>query len=169
MAIHTMKFSMTYKLFGLIPLTREFEVIGGPYKDVADADFSVCLQEERSIKEVIEISGSKGLRLPIRDFSIPEDESRVCKVLRISFLELFAGRSVSAGCMGGTGRTGLFYALMLKTANYDNPVNSVRELYKPHAVETNEQFKYVMDFDVSKLRAGLKTAFIWNWFFRFIS
>lgn len=80
---------------------------------------------------------------PIRDYSIPQGREALRKV----FEEILASdQDVYVGCFGGKGRTGLFMAAFLKYLGNPNPIPTVREQYNSHAVETQEQANYVMNF-----------------------
>lgn len=122
--------------------------VGGPF-DLAPGGhnaFSVAVRAER-IKP-----GQAHLHLPIRDFATPDDPYAVEDAIFDTFRAALSGKDVYVGCMGGIGRTGLFLALLAKTAGIPEPVKWVRANYNPLAVETNHQAKYVNQFDVAKLR-----------------
>jgi len=80
---------------------------------------------------------------PIRDFSIPQGREDLRKVFEEI---LVSDQDVYVGCYGGKGRTGLFMAAFLKYLGDQNPIDTVRSQYSSHAVETQEQANYVMDF-----------------------
>lgn len=80
---------------------------------------------------------------PIRDYSIPNGREDLRKV----FEEILASdQDVYVGCFGGKGRTGLFMAAFLKYLGDQNPIPTVRGQYNEHAVETQQQADYVMNF-----------------------
>lgn len=80
---------------------------------------------------------------PIRDYSIPQGREPLRKV----FEDILASdQDVFVGCFGGKGRTGLFMAAFLKYLGDQNPIPTVRAQYNSHAVETQQQADYVMDF-----------------------
>lgn len=130
---------------------RKVVVSGGPFDNAPGGhnQFSVAVRAER-IKP-----GQAHVHLPIRDFSVPENGADVSEALIKTFKAALNGKDVYVGCMGGVGRTGLFLALMAKTAGIEEPVKWVRENYKIHAVETNAQAKYVNDFDVTGIRKAV--------------
>jgi len=80
---------------------------------------------------------------PIRDYSIPQGREALRKVFEEILL---SDQDVYVGCFGGKGRTGLFMAAFLKYLGDQNPIYTVRDQYSSHAVETQEQADYVMDF-----------------------
>ena len=145
----------------------KFEIIGGPYDAFRrgdNADFGVCVRAE-SCPEDLDVL------LPIRDFQVPlpEQKSDVEYVLRRAFRAALDGKRVWVGCQGGWGRTGLFLALMAKVAGYEDPVGYVRRVYAKRACETNEQCRYVYDFDAYALRSWLYDVAwyrrVWNTLF----
>lgn len=128
------------------------------------------------VKLAPEIKMECDVELPIVDFSVPRDTAQVHRVLIAVIHEMSKGRHVFAGCMGGRGRTGLFFALLAKVAlDYEatlpieqvgelggvrasvDPVKLVRERYYLHAVETPEQKNYVENFDTSPVVAYVES------------
>lgn len=135
---------------GVLPLSLgwvapKLVITGGPYSDykMARNTFGVCVRAE-DVR-------AHDVHVPIHDFSVPEDDDGVKRALVASLKAAIDGRSVYVGCMGGWGRTGLFLALMAKAAGVPDPVDYVREVYTPRAVETREQEKYVAQFDVKQI------------------
>jgi hypothetical protein len=72
--------------------------------------------------------------------------------------------SIYAGCMGGTGRTGLFMAAMLLWADMTtkwihphqrvmarNAIAEVRRQYRPHAVETAQQRQFLEELPLRRM------------------
>jgi hypothetical protein len=127
------------------------EFAAGPYKS-KPTDFP-------GVKLAVEIQEDFAIKLDIPDFSVPDpDEAEAALLATIALVR--AGATPYIGCMGGTGRTGLFLALLAKVAMFSqrrftyrglNPVELIREIYRPGAVETKEQELYVEAFDVSYL------------------
>jgi len=122
---------------------------GGPFNSAPYAAFRVAVRAEGISP------GAADVHLPIRDFSVPEDDAAVEQALKESFEAALQGKPVYVGCMGGYGRTGLFLALLAKTAGVPAPVAWVRENYHRRAVETENQEAYVALFDVSKVRRSV--------------
>lgn len=128
---------------------RKIEVTGGPFNafDTSDPDgFGIAVRYEGISPDQCDV------HVPIRDFSVPSDDGLVRDAISAAFKAAFNGKNVYVGCMGGYGRTGLFLALMAKTAGIKNPVAYVRDTYHNRAVETDEQLDYVANFDVSEVR-----------------
>ena len=137
--------------FGFNGAYFNFDVIGGPfdaYKPGVNGDFGICVRRER-------VPATADVVLPIADFSVPTDDDAVVAALSDAIDALLAGKRVYVGCMGGWGRTGLFFALLAKAAGVADPVAYVRQTYTPHAVETASQQRYVADFDVSSVQSYL--------------
>ena len=143
---------------GTLPITlgwngafQSFDIVGGPYDSFPGRDkaFGVCVRAERAPPKGFDA------HVPIKDFDVPRSKADVDDAIKETLRAALEGRTVYVGCMGGWGRTGLFLALLAKTCGAISPVQFVREHYTPKAVETPEQFKYVMEFDVSELRSWL--------------
>lgn len=142
---------------------RHLVINGGPFDKFPAGDtkaFGVCLREDNP--------GACDIHLPIRDFSVPEDDASVAVALRCALDAALRGEDVYVGCMGGFGRTGLFMALLAKVAGEPRPVEFVRKNYTARAVETKQQYRYVMDFDVSELRYWLFWAAWRGWWDRHV-
>ena len=109
--------------------------------------------EGLGVKMAEEIEHNCSFAVDVADFSVPSgmaiDQLRLA--LEHAVVASVRGGRVYAGCMGGTGRTGLFYACLAKALGKKDPVEFVRANYKPHAVETPEQRAFVENFDVSGL------------------
>jgi len=136
------KFWMNFEL----PL----DIKGGPFREIVTRpkteSLSICLKEEASQME----KGAANIFLPIQDFSVPKpsEEDKVKATVLEALQSALKGKTVYAGCMGGTGRTGLLFALMAKAAGHRDVVKYVRANYRPHAVETRDQERYVQDMNL---------------------
>jgi hypothetical protein len=139
--------------FGWPAAYHGVKIHGGPFDDRPRGPkaFNVCVRAERAPKDAIHAY------LPIVDFEVPGPEQRalVEETLLQALTAGFAGKEVYVGCMGGIGRTGLFLALLAKTAGFADPVGFVRSNYDKRAVETGEQRAYVETFDVTRLQRRL--------------
>ena len=137
---------------GRFPLrlgTIHADILGGPYMQKPKGFYGIKMAEEISRDCVISI--------PTRDFDVP-DRGRL-------FAGLYAGISLAqqgvplwVGCMGGIGRTGLYFGALSKVmSGYQkltkhkpiDPITYVRSTYYSHAVETEQQVQWVTDLDVS--------------------
>ncbi len=132
-------------------------VNGGRYDDFPGGEvFGVCVRAEGTKKRV-------DVKVPIRDFQVPtpEMEGQFITALKEAAKASLNGRHVWVGCMGGIGRTGLFLSVLAKAAGQTQPVEYVREHYYEHAVETPEQYDWVMNFDVREFQGWL-LSYTWR-------
>lgn len=131
-------------------------VYGGSY-----LNYEHGIRRLKGVKMAIEIDKPCDISIPTKDFSVPTQaimtEGVLCAVMSI-----MDGNDLYVGCMGGTGRTGLFMACLVKALNdyqdtHDssffpvNPVSYVRANYKAHAVETVEQQEFVASFKTTPI------------------
>ncbi|CAA2141496.1 hypothetical protein [Hyphomicrobium sp. ghe19] len=130
---------------------RKVRITGGPFDGRPDGEdaFNVAVRAERVQ------AGDADVHLPIRDFSIPNSDADVAVALIQTMRAALQDKEVYVGCMGGYGRTGLFLALLAKTAGIEDPVEWVRDNYNGRAVETERQYDYIDDFDVSGVRRAV--------------
>ena len=131
----------------------DFSIVGGPfdaYRPSGEHDFGVCVRAER-------VPSTADVSLPINDFSVPPDSRKkeVEEAIKKTLDAAMGGKRVWVGCMGGWGRTGMFFALVAKVCGERDPVGYVREHYSPRAVETDMQKLYVEQFDVAELQRWL--------------
>ena len=139
--------TFTFK-FGAVDRT----ITGGPYRDRFKDHLGIKMAEE--IKAPCEID------IPTRDFDVPKVDD-LDKGIRASLIPIARGQKVYFGCMGGIGRSGLYAAALAKTLGIPEPVKYVRANFKPHAVETEQQMKYIDAFQPSlktKLTASVAKA-----------
>ena len=120
-------------------LGRYFEVEGGPYRERP--------LDTVGVKMAVEINLPCQVSIPTEDYKTPPIPAlQVGLIKTVEYI--VKGHPVYVGCMGGMGRTGLFLAILAKAWGITNPVEYVRKNYYAHAVETAEQYKFVMDFKV---------------------
>jgi hypothetical protein len=108
--------------------------------------------------------GDADVHLPIGDFGVPKSDAAVQTAILNAYNAAFRGEKVYIGSMGGYGSTGLFLALLAKTAGIEQPVAWTREHYDFKAADANEQAAYVSGFDVSEVRYKVRRA---AWLMRF--
>lgn len=79
------------------------------------------------------------------DFGLPTDGGRAAAQISAAFSRAKGGQGVEVGCLGGLGRTGTVLACMAVLAGVDSSdaVDWVRENYRPDAVETPDQERWV--------------------------
>lgn len=137
---------MSIKTLKLKYLWKTLTLTGGPYAQrdrLHPNTFGVCMAKEhgRLPNDVF---------VPTVDFSTPP-EAEFQVAIDEGLEQLFKGRHVYAGCMGGIGRTGFYIACILKILEPNvDPIQNVRTRFKGHAVETSAQEQFVRDFDTSK-------------------
>lgn len=121
-------------------------VAGGSYRNallVPEDWYGVSLAAE-----LLPVDGHD--HVPCGDFRVPEVREVVPALRRALREAVINGRPVFAGCMGGTGRTGLFLAMVISVlCPEEDPIKAVRRLYKKGAVETPEQVRFVRAFHES--------------------
>lgn len=96
--------------------------------------------------------------VPTLDFKVPP-QPEFHEALFDALTALHLGQDVHVGCMGGSGRTGVFIAVLLAAISEAETgittngvrVKNCRSLYQPHAVETAEQQKFVEGYNVAPL------------------
>ncbi len=81
------------------------------------------------------------------DFSLPADPAAAREAFAAAWQRSAAER-VEVGCMGGKGRTGTALACIAVLDGIPSPdaVAYVRRQYDPHAVETDDQRRYIAAF-----------------------
>lgn len=154
-------------------LGRKVTVMGGPYREKPEGI--------RGVKLAQEINAACDVRLDIPDFGIPAVHA-VDDALFQTLKVLCEDGVIYLGCAGGIGRTGMFMALLMKTIatlnlqaeektlwykikNFlgfdpspylgmrDFPVYYVRDEYLSTAVETDEQYAFVIHYDPKEMLA----------------
>lgn len=151
----------TYTPISWLPFLKvNFRIFAGPFRNAPGRDpefYRVCLQAENHKFQSAYEEEAGERYWPILDFDVPD--IRVYGLIESQLPELVIeatkNKFVYFGCMGGTGRTGLVLALIAKACGEKDPVAYVREHYRPHAVETNDQKSYVAQYCVRDLRKKL--------------
>lgn len=135
------------------------KIFGGRY-----VNYRPLARRMIGVKMAAEIEHPYNISIPTDDFCTPSVEDMTNGMIA-AVTAMHKGNDIYAGCMGGTGRTGLFMACMMKVASYMSPgayppyltpVEMVRQWYRPHAVETAEQQEFVADFDIKPVVAAVK-------------
>ncbi len=128
-------------------------VFGGSYRDSPEV-----LTNNLTIRLEDGINRRCHIDLPIADFSVPAPgfEQRVRRAVELSLFAAARGEEVFVGCMGGTGRTGMILVLMLRELGFEGPeaIAYVRKHYKPGAVETHAQERYVAEYECGLTALG---------------
>lgn len=86
--------------------------------------------------------------LPWPDFRTPRDHVHATARIVATYERARAGERVEVACVGGTGRTGTVLACMAVLAGHPaaDAVEWVRVHYRPRAVETPGQTRWVLTF-----------------------
>ncbi len=81
------------------------------------------------------------------DFGLPSDNDAFNGALNNLLRRARSGATVEVGCLGGHGRTGTALACLGALAGLqEDPVDWVRSVYCPGAIETDVQEAYVRNF-----------------------
>lgn len=95
----------------------------------------------------------------VTDMGIPEDKEAYRKMVVWVSEQLDAGKKVHCGCVGGHGRTGMFFAALVAYRKVSpTPITYVRENYCKKVVESKAQVDYLMkEWGCEKVE-GYKTS-----------
>jgi len=87
-------------------------------------------------------------RIDWPDFRVPRDTDAAVRAIETAFAAARDGRRVEITCGGGNGRTGTAIACMAVLAGHPaaDAVAWTRAVYRPHAVETWFQRRWVLKF-----------------------
>lgn len=137
---------------GIFPLrlgSIQANLVGGPYRNKPAGYYGIKMAEEINADCVISI--------PTRDYDVP-DTGRLVAGLYCGITLAQQQVPIWVGCMGGIGRTGLYFAALAKVmARYQkltkhrvtiDPIAFTREVYLSHAVETDQQKNWIWHLDV---------------------
>ena len=82
------------------------------------------------------------------DFGLPVDVESTGRAIADVFDRAADGERVEVGCLGGIGRTGTVLGCMAVLAGVPSTEARrwVRANYHPHAIETEEQHRFVLEF-----------------------
>lgn len=104
-----------------------------------------------------EIEKPCDVRVSIKDFSVPTNLVELDNALLESLKAILRGEILYVGCLGGTGRTGMYLGLLagllvpVSVLKYNGDrVGYVRNHYKSNAVETDAQEDFVLRYSYSK-------------------
>lgn len=92
--------------------------------------------------------GWPGVLLDWPDYGLPSDDQAAARAIEEGFGRLREGQDVLVACRGGAGRTGTILACLAILAGVptDLAIRWVRKWYRPDAVETPEQERWVLRF-----------------------
>lgn len=82
------------------------------------------------------------------DFRVPRDDAAAIELIKKAYRLAREGTRVEVSCGGGTGRTGTAIACLAVLAGHpaDDAVAWTREHYRPRAVETRGQRRWILRF-----------------------
>jgi hypothetical protein len=145
-----------------LPMGIQLVFGGAPYRMAGMTHLEQVGSPLFRVKCATEIQGEFDVEVPCEDFGVPLHWD-MRDAVYAAMVAAFQGRPVFAGCMGGIGRTGTFYAVLLKVFYPGQPVENlvpmVKRLYYGSAVETGEQQQLISDIDVDYLQRQVK----WLW------
>jgi hypothetical protein len=129
----------------------KFQIWGGscwePYFKLGRFDIEIGLdQGMRSTKAMAPWAPNRVERVyfPITDMSVPKDVEEFKLLIEWTCNQLQAGKRIHVGCIGGHGRTGMFFAALVKTMlGEEDAIEYVRKGYCKKAVESSEQVKWL--------------------------
>jgi protein-tyrosine phosphatase len=99
-----------------------------------------------NLKSLYVNQGFQVLHLPIPDFNVPSKED-LEEAIKKTVEHALIGKNILIHCHAGVGRTGLFVAFLAKRVlglSGESAIHWTRK-YIPHALETDEQIRWVMN------------------------
>lgn len=94
------------------------------------------------------------IRFKITDRDIPTNFEDFNKLVEWTIAMIMNGQKVHAGCIGGHGRTGLFFSALVKVMlDQEDATTYVRENYCKKAVESQKQVDWLYDkYGIQKVK-----------------
>jgi len=95
------------------------------------------------------------IHFKITDMKAPSDPDEFKKMVEWTAEQIKAGKKVHAGCIGGHGRTGTFFAALVKhMMGIDDAITYVREHYCERVVESEAQINFLhKHYGITKVKA----------------
>jgi hypothetical protein len=96
------------------------------------------------------------IAFPIPDMGVPKSPENFVKLVDWTLSQMEGGAKVHAGCIGGHGRTGMFFAALVAVATgRKDAIMYVRENYCKKACETSKQIDFLVKrFGVDDAKAS---------------
>ncbi len=110
---------------------------------IKDADVYIHLQKGDLDPRHWPWKKGVGIMFPITDMSIPAEPAEFRKMVAWTKKALEEGKKVHCGCIGGHGRTGMFFAALVSEFGEKDAITYVRKNYCHKAVESSSQIKFL--------------------------
>src|SRR4030042_992194 len=111
------------------------------------AEEAECMERTgRNLKSLYLQEGFQVIHLPIPAFDVPSKED-LDEAIKKTVEHAQAGQNIVIHCHAGLGRTGIFVAYLAKQVlglSSEGAIDWTRK-YIPHALETYEQIKFIID------------------------
>lgn len=119
---------------------------GNGFSPAVQMDVYIDLNPRKGINPQVEYPTKQGetyYNFPIINMGVPNLD-RLEEALAFAMSHINEGHSIHVGCIGGHGRTGLFLsALLFRMYGDENATQTLRDMYCPHAVESQAQVDYL--------------------------
>lgn len=79
----------------------------------------------------------------VQDMGVPKDVAEYQLMVEWTKNQLILGKKVHCGCIGGHGRTGMFFAALVSSFGEPDAITYVRKNYCEKAVESSSQVKFL--------------------------
>lgn len=126
----------------------EYTIYGGScvYPSVTDADIYIGFDKGMGHQGKFPWEGGVEFCYYIQDRHAPENVKSFDQLLAWTESQLIAGKKVHAGCIGGHGRTGLFFAALVRNLEPKiiDAIGYVRNNYCKKAVESQAQIDFLV-------------------------
>jgi hypothetical protein len=136
-----------YESHPALPLPgTELVIYGGSCSNPVVTDADVYIGFDHSIKLTQRSwPWKKGTEFlfKITDMQAPDNADEFRKLVLWTKKQLEEGKKVHAGCIGGHGRTGTFFAALVAEFGEKDAINYVREHYCKKAVESSVQVEFL--------------------------
>ena len=154
-----LKYPRCYESHPALPLRDGLVIYGGSCSNpmVDDADIYIGFEHGMKYTErSFPWNDGAEFLYAVTDMSVPKKPENYIKLVQWVADELEAGRKVHAGCIGGHGRTGMFFAALVAYMGVsDDAIAYVREHYCHKAVESEKQIKFLAKhFGVAKAKGS---------------
>ena len=150
-----------YESHPLLPLGEGFTVSGGSCSHVPSG-FDIYIGFEVGMKlpnMKFPWRDQYSISFPIFDMGVTERPKDYIKLVEWTVEKIRLGCKVHAGCIGGHGRTGMFFAALVKhMMGIEDSITYVRKNYCAKAVESAEQIAFLhKHFGIKQVAANKKS------------